>query len=105
MLFRMYTRWAERNGFQTELTGRAREEAGIKSASFSVIGDYAYGHLKAEAGVHRLVRISPFDANKRRHTSFASVFVYPEIEDDELALDEREIKMDAFRPRARAART
>jgi peptide chain release factor 2 len=98
MLFRMYTRWAERNGYQTELIDlQPAEEAGIKSASFSVIGDYAYGHLKAEAGVHRLVRISPFDANKRRHTSFASVFVYPEIEDDEFALDEREIKMDAFR--------
>jgi len=99
MLFRMYTRWAERNGFQTELIDlQPGEEAGIKSASFSVIGDYAYGQLKAEAGVHRLVRISPFDANKRRHTSFASVFVYPEIEDDaEIELDEQEIKMEAFR--------
>jgi len=98
MLFRMYTRWAERNGYQVELIDlQPAEEAGIKSATFSVIGDYAYGHLKAEAGVHRLVRISPFDANKRRHTSFASVFVYPEIEDDEFDMDEREIKMDAFR--------
>jgi peptide chain release factor 2 len=98
MLFRMYGRWAERSGYQTELIDlQPADEAGIKGATFSVIGDYAYGHLKAEAGVHRLVRISPFDANKRRHTSFASVFVYPEIEDDEFALDEREIKMDAFR--------
>ncbi|MBI3610525.1 MAG: peptide chain release factor 2 [Nitrospirae bacterium] len=99
MLFRMYNRWAERNGYKVELIDfQPGEEAGIKSATFSVIGDYAYGHLKAEAGVHRLVRISPFDANKRRHTSFSSVFVYPDIEDDaEIELDEKEIKMDAFR--------
>jgi peptide chain release factor 2 len=98
MLFRMYGRWAERNGYKTELIDlQPGDEAGIKSVTFSVLGDYAYGQLKAEAGVHRLVRISPFDANKRRHTSFASVFVYPEIEDAELELDEKEIKMDAFR--------
>jgi len=98
MLFRMYGRWAERNGYKTELIDlQPGDEAGIKSATFSVLGDYAYGHLKAEAGVHRLVRISPFDANKRRHTSFASVFVYPDIEEAEFELDEREIKMDAFR--------
>lgn len=98
MLFRMYGRWAERNGYKTELIDlQPGDEAGIKSVTFSVLGDYAYGQLKAEAGVHRLVRISPFDANKRRHTSFASVFVYPEIEDTELELDEKEIKMDAFR--------
>ena len=99
MLFRMYNRWAERNGYKVELMDlQPGDEAGIKSATLSVIGDYAYGQLKAEAGVHRLVRISPFDANKRRHTSFASVFVYPEIEDDaEIELDEEEIKMDAFR--------
>ncbi len=99
MLMRMYLRWAEKEGYKTELLDlQAAEEAGIKDATFSVIGEYAYGKLKAEAGVHRLVRISPFDANKRRHTSFASVFVYPEIEDDaELELDEKEIKMEAFR--------
>ena len=99
MLMRMYLRWAEKDGYKTELLDyQAGEEAGIKDATFSVIGEYAYGRLKAEAGVHRLVRISPFDANKRRHTSFASVFVYPEIEDDaELELDEKEIKMEAFR--------
>ena len=99
MLMRMYLRWAEKEGYKTELLDlQAGEEAGIKDATFSVIGEYAYGKLKAEAGVHRLVRISPFDANKRRHTSFASVFVYPEIEDDaELELDEKEIKMEAFR--------
>jgi peptide chain release factor 2 len=99
MLFRMYGRWAERNGYKTELIDlQPGDEAGIKSVTFSVLGDYAYGHLKAEAGVHRLVRISPFDAAKRRHTSFASVFVYPDLEDDdEFELDEKEIKMDAFR--------
>jgi peptide chain release factor 2 len=99
MLMRMYLRWAEKEGYETELMDlQAGDEAGIKDVTFSVIGEYAYGRLKAEAGVHRLVRISPFDANKRRHTSFASVFVYPEIEDDaELEMDEREIKMEAFR--------
>ncbi|HEY5648787.1 MAG TPA: peptide chain release factor 2 [Nitrospiria bacterium] len=99
MLYRMYTRWAERTGFKAELIDLLPgDEAGIKSVTFSVMGDYAYGHLKAEAGVHRLVRISPFDANKRRHTSFTSVFVYPEIEDDsEVDIDEKEIKMDTFR--------
>jgi peptide chain release factor 2 len=98
MLMRMYLRWAEKAGYKTELLDlQAGEEAGIKDATFSVIGEYAYGKLKAEAGVHRLVRISPFDANKRRHTSFASVFVYPEIEDTELEVDEKEIKMEAFR--------
>jgi peptide chain release factor 2 len=99
MLFRMYTRWAERSGYKVELMDlQPGEEAGLKSATFNVIGDYAYGHLKAEAGVHRLVRISPFDANKRRHTSFSSVFVYPEIEDDvEVSINEKDLKMDTFR--------
>lgn len=98
MLYRMYTRWAERQGFRVEILNlQAGEEAGIKDATFSASGQYAYGYLKAEAGVHRLVRISPFDANKRRHTSFASVYVYPEVEDIEVAIDEKEIQMDAFR--------
>jgi peptide chain release factor 2 len=99
MLLRMYTRWAERNGYKVELMDLLPgEEAGIKSATFSVAGDYAYGRLKAEAGVHRLVRISPFDANKRRHTSFASVFIYPEIEEGiDVKIDEKELKLDTFR--------
>ena len=83
MLLRMYLRWAERHGFQTVVTDRLEGEgAGIKSATFEVNGENAYGLLQSEIGVHRLVRISPFDANARRHTSFASVFVYPQIDDD-----------------------
>ena len=83
MLLRMYSRWAEKNSYRVELIDLLPgEEAGIKSATLAINGEYAYGKLKAEAGVHRLVRISPFDSNRRRHTSFASVFVYPEIEDD-----------------------
>ena len=99
ILLRMYSRWAEQSGYKLEMIDlQPGEEAGIKSATFTVAGDYAYGHLKAEAGVHRLVRISPFDANKRRHTSFASVFVYPEIEDDvDLSIDEKDLKMDTYR--------
>lgn len=99
MLLRMYTRWSERNGYKVELMDLLPgEEAGIKSVTFSVAGDYAYGRLKAEAGVHRLVRISPFDANKRRHTSFASVFIYPEIEEGiDLKVDEKDLKLDTFR--------
>jgi peptide chain release factor 2 len=99
MLLRMYSRWAERKGYKVEaLDLQPGDEAGIKSATLSIIGPYAYGYLKAEAGVHRLVRISPFDANKRRHTSFASVFVYPELDDDiEVVLDEKDLKIDTFR--------
>jgi len=99
MLLRMFVRWAERKGYQVEtLDLQAGEGAGIKSATVAINGPYAYGYLKAEAGVHRLVRISPFDANKRRHTSFASVFVYPEIEEDvELVIDEKDLKIDTFR--------
>jgi len=99
MLLRMYTRWVERNGFKVEMLDLLPgEEAGIKSVTIGVAGNYAYGRLKAEAGVHRLVRISPFDANKRRHTSFASVFVYPEIDDNiDVELDEKDLKLDTFR--------
>ena len=99
MLLRMYTRWAERNGSQVELIDLLPgEEAGIKSATLSISGEYAYGKLKSEAGIHRLVRISPFDSNKRRHTSFASVFVYPEIEDDiEIKIDEKDLRIDTYR--------
>src|SRR5262245_14271069 len=81
MLLRLYSRWAERHGFQAELIDELRnEEAGIRSATLHIIGDYAYGNLQSESGVHRLVRISPFDANKQRHTSLAAVDVVPEIE-------------------------
>jgi peptide chain release factor 2 len=99
MLLRMYSRWAERKGFRVEaLDLLPGDEAGIKSVTLGISGPYAYGYLKAEAGVHRLVRISPFDANKRRHTSFASVFVYPEIEDDvEVVVEEKDLKIDTFR--------
>ncbi len=99
MLFRMYARWCERQGFKTFLLDeQAGEGAGIKSAAIEVQGAYAYGYLKAENGVHRLVRISPFDANARRHTSFASVFVYPEIEDDvEIEINPADLKIDTYR--------
>lgn len=95
----MYLRWAERQGYATNAVDiQPGEEAGIKGATITVSGDYAYGYLRSEAGVHRLVRISPFDANKRRHTSFASVIISPEIEDDvEVDLREEDIKMDTFR--------
>lgn len=99
MLLRMYVRWAESKKFKVEtLDLQSGEEAGIKSATISVTGSYAYGYLKAEAGVHRLVRISPFDANKRRHTSFASVFVYPELNEDiDVAIEDKDLKIDTFR--------
>jgi peptide chain release factor 2 len=99
MLLRMYTRWAERHGFKVNLVDMLEGDgAGIKSATIEVIGKYAYGFLKAESGVHRLVRISPFDANARRHTSFASVFVYPEVEDDiEIEINPADLKIDTFR--------
>lgn len=99
MLLRMYTRWCERNGFKVSLADMLEGEgAGIKSATVEVFGKYAYGYLKAEIGVHRLVRISPFDANARRHTSFASVFVYPEIEDDvEIEINPTDLKFDTYR--------
>ena len=99
MLLRMYVRWAERKKFKVEtLDLLPGEEAGVKSVTLSVTGPYAYGYLKAEAGVHRLVRISPFDANKRRHTSFASVFVYPEVDEDiDLVIEDKDLKIDTFR--------
>ncbi|TKB74984.1 MAG: peptide chain release factor 2 [Nitrospira sp.] len=99
MLLRMYTRWGEQKGYKMQtLDLQAGDEAGIKSATISMTGPYAYGYLKAEAGVHRLVRISPFDANKRRHTSFASVFVYPELEEDvEVAIEDKDLRIDTFR--------
>jgi len=99
MLFRMYMRWVEREEFETEIIDQQPgEEAGLKSVTILVKGPYAYGYLKSEIGVHRLVRISPFDANKRRHTSFASVFVYPEIDDSiEININEADIRVDAFR--------
>ncbi|MCH8882851.1 MAG: peptide chain release factor 2 [SAR324 cluster bacterium] len=99
MLLRMYSRWAENRGFRMEvLDYQAAEEAGVRSATFSVNGDYAFGYLKTEAGVHRLVRISPFDANKRRHTSFASVFVYPDIDETiEVEIDEGDLQIDTYR--------
>lgn len=99
MLMRLYTRWAERHGYKIEILDyQPGDEAGIKDVTFNVIGDYAYGYLKAESGVHRLVRISPFDANKRRHTSFSSVFVYPEIEDDiTVEISEDDLRIDTYR--------
>jgi peptide chain release factor 2 len=99
MLLRMYVRWAERKGYKLEtLDLQPGDEAGIKSATLAITGAYSYGYLKAEAGVHRLVRISPFDANKRRHTSFASVFVYPEVEEDvEIVIDDKDLRIDTFR--------
>jgi peptide chain release factor 2 len=99
MLSRMYRRWAERRGYQiTVLDLIEGDEAGIKSVTLEIKGEYAYGFLKAEKGVHRLVRISPFDSQARRHTSFASVFVYPEIEDDvEVAIEDKDLKIDTFR--------
>ncbi len=99
MLLRMYVRWAERAGYKVEtLDLQGGDEAGIKSATISVSGPYAYGYLKAEAGVHRLVRISPFDANKRRHTSFSSVFVYPELDDDiDVQIEDKDLRIDTFR--------
>ena len=99
MLLRMYVRWAENKHFKVEtLDYLAGDEAGIKSVTIAVTGPYAYGYLKAEAGVHRLVRISPFDSNKRRHTSFASVFVYPELSEDiDVPIEDKDLRIDTFR--------
>jgi peptide chain release factor 2 len=99
MLMRMYLRWAESQGYKTDILDYQNgEEAGVKSVTFTISGSYAYGKVKAEAGVHRLVRISPFDTNKRRHTSFASVYVYPEVEDDiDVMIDDKELRIDTYR--------
>jgi peptide chain release factor 2 len=98
MLLRMYTRWAERHGYKIEVVDLLPgDEAGIKSATVSVSGEYAYGYLKGETGVHRLVRISPFDAARRRHTSFASVSAMPEVEDVEVVIRDDDIRVDVFR--------
>ena len=98
MLMRMYLRWAERAGFKAEVVDLlAGEEAGIKSATIEVTGEYAYGYLKSEVGVHRLIRISPFDASRRRHTSFASVAVIPEVEDVEVVVKDEDIRVDVYR--------
>ncbi len=99
MLLRMYLRWAERMGFETVVTDRQEGEgAGIKSVTFEVNGENAYGLLQSEVGVHRLVRISPFDANARRHTSFASVFVYPQIDDEiKIEIKPEDLRVDTFR--------
>ena len=99
ILLRMYLRWCDRRGYRKEiLEYQPGEEAGLKSVTFMAEGDYAYGYLKAEAGIHRLVRISPFDANSRRHTSFASVFVYPEVDDDiKVEINEADLRVDTYR--------
>ena len=99
MLLRMYLRWAEQQGFKTEMNDyQDGEEAGIKSATFTITGEYAFGQLAGESGVHRLVRISPFDSAKRRHTSFASVFVSPEIDDSiEVDLKTEDLRIDTYR--------
>jgi peptide chain release factor 2 len=99
MLMRMYTRWAERKGFEIEILDLSEgEEAGIKGAVLEIRGQYAYGFLRPETGVHRLVRISPFDAQARRHTSFASVFVYPVVDEEiNIEIRDEDIKMDVFR--------
>jgi peptide chain release factor 2 len=99
MLMRMYTRWAERRGFTVEILDRSEgEEAGIAGAELEIHGDYAYGFLKPEAGVHRLVRISPFDSNARRHTSFASIFVYPVVNEEiNIEIKEEDLRIDVYR--------
>ena len=99
MLMRLYLKWAERRGFTREIIDQQPgDEAGIKSVTITISGDYAYGLLLAEAGVHRLVRISPFDQAARRHTSFASLFVWPELEDDvEIEIEEKDLRVDTYR--------
>ena len=98
MLMRMYMRWCERNGYKVEIVDLLEAEGGVKSVTMQIKGSYAYGYLQSEAGVHRLVRISPFDSNKRRHTSFTSVYVSPVIEEDvEINIDPSELRVDTYR--------
>ncbi|MCR5386922.1 MAG: peptide chain release factor 2 [Treponema sp.] len=98
MLSRMYTRWAERRGFKIEVIDQLEAEGGIKSITFQIDGEYAYGYLKGEAGIHRLVRISPFDANARRHTSFSSVYVFPVLDDTiEVEIRPEDLRVDTYR--------
>ncbi len=99
MLFRMYTRWAQDKGYKVKILDyQSADDAGIKGATFLVEGPYAYGYLKGETGVHRLVRISPFDAARRRHTSFASVFVYPEVEEEiQVDINEKDLRIETYR--------
>ena len=99
ILLRMYLRWAEKRKFATKIIDfLAGDEAGVKSVSFTLEGEYAYGYAKAESGIHRLVRISPFDAGARRHTSFASVFVYPEVDDEiKIEINDDDLRIDTFR--------
>jgi len=99
MLLRMYLRWAEKKNFKTKIIDLLPgDEAGIKNVTFTLEGEYAYGYTKAEIGIHRLVRISPFDANARRHTSFASVFVYPEVNDEiKIEIKEEDLRIDTYR--------
>ena len=99
MLMRMYQRWIERHGMKSEILDiQPGDETGVKWATLKVTGDYAYGYLQTERGVHRLVRISPFDSNKRRHTSFASMDVTPEIpEDAPIEVDDRDLRIDTYR--------
>ena len=99
MLFRMYTRWVERKGFKISMIDyQPGDEAGIKSVTFTASGEYAYGYLKTESGVHRLVRISPFNASGKRQTSFASVFVYPELDNEiKIDIEDKELRIDVFR--------
>lgn len=99
MLLRMYLRFCEKKGYKTAITDyQPGDEAGVKGVTFTVEGDYAYGWLRAEMGIHRLVRISPFDSNAKRHTSFSSVFVFPELSDDiEVEINDKDLKVDTFR--------
>ena len=99
MLFRMYTRWVEKQEFKLEIIDyQPGEEAGIKDVTFEIKGDYSFGLLKSEAGVHRLVRLSPFDSNNRRHTSFASVFIYPSADDNiDIQIEQSDIRIDTYR--------
>lgn len=98
MLSRMYQRWAERHGYKMEVLSEEEAEGGLKSINMRISGDYVYGYTKGEAGVHRLVRISPFDSNARRHTSFASVYVFPVLDDSiEVKIDPKDLRVDTFR--------